>query len=114
MCTVSESLTGSDINALSQHYADQTFVPARQPFDKSVIESGSDLHEIHCETCHMMGGSMADRGPRLAGQWAEYLRAAIDQALSGEHLVPPVMERRVTELSDEDINALVNFYASQQ
>ena len=114
MCRVAEALSYEDIKALGDYYGSQKFVPADQPFDPDLAELGGDVHEIHCETCHAMGGSIADRGPRLAGQWATYLRTAIAQALSGEHLVPPVMEKRLGDFSDEEIDALVNFYASQQ
>jgi len=33
---------------------------------------------------------------------------------TGEHLVPPMMEKSVIDLSDSDISAALNFYASQQ
>lgn len=114
MCRVSENLSYEEIRALGEHYESRNFVPARQPFDPVLAERGGDIHEINCETCHAMGGTMAERGPRLAGQWAPYLREAIKQALSGEHLVPPVMEKRLGDFSSEDIDALVHFYASQQ
>lgn len=114
MCKISEKLGHDEIDALGKHYGAQTFIAAKQPFDMQMAEVGGDLHEIHCETCHAMGGSMAARGPILAGQWAPYLRTAIAQVLSGEHLVPPVMENRLIEFSAPDIEALVNFYASQQ
>jgi len=114
MCKISEELTGDQINALSDHYASRAFVAAKQPFDPAKAELGGDLHEIHCETCHSMGGTVAARGPILAGQWVPYLRAAIAQAMSGEHLVPPVMESRLTDFGAAEIEDLVNFYASQQ
>jgi len=114
MCKISEELTDEEFDALGAYYAAQAFVAANQPFDVAQAEIGGDLHEIHCETCHAMGGTISARGPILAGQWAPYLRTAIAQALSGEHLVPPVMEDRLTDFSTEDIEALVNFYASQQ
>jgi len=113
MCKISEDLTNDEIDALGAYYGAQTFVAAEQPFDEAKAEAGGDLHEIHCETCHAMGGTISARGPILAGQWAPYLRNAIAQTLSGEHLVPPVMEDRLTEFSASDIEALVNFYASQ-
>jgi cytochrome c553 len=114
MCKISEALTYDEIEALGKYYESQQFVAAKQPFDPALAEIGGDLHEINCESCHAMGGSIAARGPRLGGQWAPYLRTAITQALSGEHLVPPVMEKRLGEFGPEDIDSLVNFYASQQ
>lgn len=114
MCKIAEGLDGEQIEALAQHYAAQTFAPAIQEFDEAKASAGGDLHEIHCETCHSMGGSIAGRGPRLAGQWMPYLRAAFRQSSTGEHLVPPVMEKRLNEFTTDEIDALVHFYASQQ
>lgn len=114
MCKVSEVLADDEIEALGKHYEALKFVSAQQEFDAALADTGGDLHEIHCETCHAMGGSIPGRGPRLAGQWATYLRTAIRQSSSGEHLVPSVMEKRLNDFSAEEIDALVNFYASQQ
>ena len=114
MCKLSQGMADSEIEAVSQYYAAQEFVAAQQDFDEAKAAAGGDLHEIHCETCHAMGGSIAGRGPRLAGQWAHYLKAALRHASGGEHLVPPVMEKRLNDFSAEEIDALVNFYASQQ
>jgi len=114
MCKIAEDLDDQQIDALGQHYEAQKFVAARQDFDEAKAAAGGDLHEIHCETCHAMGGTIAGRGPRLAGQWAPYLKAAIRYSSTGEHLVPRVMENRLNDFSAEEIDALLNFYASQQ
>ena len=114
MCKISKGLSDEEIETLSKYYEAQKFVPAQQDFDPAKASVGGDLHEIHCETCHKMGGSIAGRGPRLAGQWAAYLRQAIKHSSTGEHLVPGVMEKRLNDFTAEEIDALVNFYASQQ
>ena len=75
---------------------------------------GAALHEQYCETCHTNGGKTAGRGPRLAGQWTQYLEATLKFVPTGEHLVPPKMERTVTDFNPADIDRLMNFYASQQ
>jgi len=87
---------------------------AKQDFDQTRASTGAILHEKHCFSCHPESGNVAGRGPILAGQWAGYLKAQVGQALTGEHLVPPLMERQFIEFSIEEIDALLNFYASQQ
>jgi len=72
------------------------------------------LHEEYCESCHEQGGKVAGRGPRIAGQWVVYLRSALKFVPTGEHLVPPAMEKSVADMSTENLTALMNFYASQQ
>jgi cytochrome c553 len=57
---------------------------------------------------------VADRGPRLAGQWLPYLRTSLKYVPTGEHLVPPPMESVVAGLDQQEIEAILNYYASQQ
>jgi cytochrome subunit of sulfide dehydrogenase len=103
-----------DVRALAAHFSALPFKPAPQEFDADLAAAGAALHEAHCETCHASGGQVADRGPRLAGQWVPYLRTSIKFVPTGEHLVPPAMESAVNDLAPQDIDALMHYYASQQ
>lgn len=114
MCKVAGALGEEDIKALAEWYAKLPFVPAKQEFDAALVAAGESLHAEHCESCHEQGGKFPGRGPRLAGQWTEYLGATIKFVPTGEHMVPPMMERRVMDFSKEEITQLLNFYASQQ
>jgi len=89
-------------------------VPADQPWDETKAAAGKLLQEQHCENCHEQGGTAAETAPRLAGQWTPYLRKALRFVPTGEHQVPPLMEKTVTDSSKDQIEALLNFYASQQ
>jgi len=114
MCKIAGGLSTEDIQMLGEHYSSQPWVAAPQPFDASQVEAGDALHQQHCESCHEQGGSTISVGPKLAGQWAPYLKSALKFVPSGEHMVPPLMERRLGEFSEQDIGALLNYYASQQ
>ena len=114
MCQVAEGLTGEDSKAISAHFSALPFQAAPQEFDANLAARGATLHGERCELCHEQGGALPDRGPRLAGQWMPYLKAALKFVPTGEHLVPPAMESAVAGLSGEDIDAILNFYASQQ
>jgi len=114
MCKISADISFKDMEALGNYYAEQEFVAAKQDFDQAKASTGAILHEKHCFSCHPESGNVAGRGPILAGQWASVLKTQINQALTGEHLVPPLMERKFIEFSAEEIDALLNFYASQQ
>ncbi len=114
MCQVAEGLTSEDIKALSAHFSELPFQAAKQDFDAGLAARGAELHQQHCELCHEQGGTAPRRSPRLAGQWRPYLEKALKFVPTGEHLVPPAMESVLTDLGQDDIDALMNYYASQQ
>jgi cytochrome c553 len=87
---------------------------AKQAFDPALAAEGATLQQEQCESCHEQGGVVAGRGPRLAGQWMPYLKSSLKFVPTGEHLVPPAMEKKVAGETDTEINAILNFYASQQ
>jgi len=114
MCTISENLSDEDITELADYYSARAFVAAKQVFDSTRAASGKQRHDAECESCHPQGGRTPGRGPILAGQWAAYLKVAAGQTLTGEHLVPPLMENALADFSEEEIEDLLNYYASQQ
>ena len=114
MCKITEEMAVDEMEALGRYYEEKEFVTAKQDFDPEKAQAGADLHQSNCESCHPQGGSVSGRGPILAGQWASYLKTAIRQSSTGEHLVPPLMERKLTDFSSEEIDSLVNYFASQQ
>jgi sulfide dehydrogenase cytochrome subunit len=113
-CRIAGALTPEDISTVADYYSKQPFKPASQPFDAARAAGGAALHDQYCETCHAEGGKATGRAPRLAGQWKPYLRATLKFVPTGEHLVPPMMERRIVDFSAEEINQLLDYYASQQ
>jgi cytochrome c553 len=42
------------------------------------------------------------------------MKATLKFVPTGEHMVPPMMERGIGKFSDQEIDQLMNFYASQQ
>jgi cytochrome c553 len=112
MCQVAKGLSDEDMRALAGHYSAQPFQAAPQPFDAALAGTGAALHEEYCDGCHGDGGSLAARGPRLAGQWVTYLKTSLRFVPTGEHLVPPAMENAVIDLAPQEIDALMHFYAS--
>lgn len=114
MCQIAEGLTTEDMKGLAAYFSAQPFRAAKQAFDATQAARGEALHQEHCESCHENGGTVSDRGPRLAGQWTPYLRKALKFVPTGEHLVPPAMESVFADLGPDGIDALMNYYASQQ
>lgn len=114
MCEVAAALSEDQIAALAEHYEGLPFVPAEQPFDASLVAAGAELHERHCDRCHSEGGSYAgDDAGILAGQWTPFLRQTTQEFLSGERPMPEKMAEKMERLDEAQVEALLNFYASQ-
>jgi len=113
MCEVSAGMDRAAIEAVTDHYARLAFVPADQPFDPELAMNGAALHHTYCESCHPGGGREAGFAGRLAGQWKPYLRSAIGQIVTAEIQVPHIMERKLANFSEAELNALLDYWASQ-
>jgi len=111
MCKIVVGMTDEQIKSLAEHFAAFPFKPADQPFKAQLVEKGRQLHEDYCAVCHGMSPADAEKSV-LQGQWGEYLRYALGQYRSGHRKQPPSMRRQTERLSDQDIDALVNYYAS--
>ena len=115
MCAIAAKLSDEDIEALSAHYSELPFVPAKQNFDAALASAGKAIHDKECSRCHSDGGSNPeDETSILAGQWVDYLRASIAEFQSGDREKPKQGLEKIGALSDDDVNALLNYYASQQ
>ncbi len=115
MKSIVQKLSEAEFKKLLQHYASQTFTPVKQPFDTQLAAKGKALHESYCERCHTEGGSLAeDDSGILAGQWKGYLIEEIMHYKNGTREGDKKMVSTIKTLSDEHIQALAEYYASQQ
>lgn len=115
MCAVAEGLSEEEIDAVAAHYAEMDFVPAEQDFDAALAEAGKQVHADSCAICHSDGGSNPeDDAGILAGQWTGYLKDSIDEYLADERPQPGAMKSKLEALSDDELKALLHYYASQQ
>jgi len=116
MCKLATGLTEEQIVELSAHFAELPYQAAGEEFDAALAEAGQKLHQTGCAICHgadnpseadaNMGASI------LHGQPKDYLRYALQQYAAGERSQLPMMEKMITPLSSDDIEALLNYYAS--
>lgn len=115
MCEVAQPLSDDDIDAISAHYAGLAFEPAVQGFDVALAAKGKARHDRDCENCHADSGRDPEGDASiLAGQWTGYMRTQFADYLAGNRSQPGKMEARMKALSEEDVEALLNFYASLQ
>lgn len=115
MCAVTADLDDDTIDEVAAYYAGLPFVPAKQDFDAALAEAGKAIHDAECDRCHSEGGSNPDdEASILSGQQIGYLMDTFAEYRAGEREQPQKMEEKVSALSDDDVKALVHYYASQQ
>ncbi|MGL5948400.1 MAG: c-type cytochrome [Aeromonas sp.] len=111
-----KALSEEQIDALAEHYSALPFKALAQPFDAALAATGKALHEsADCKKCHTEGGSLAeDEASILAGQPKGYLLTTLDQIKAGELSYDEKMDKAIKAMSEADLKALAEYYASQQ
>ncbi len=112
MCKLVSALTEEQVVDLAAHYAAFPFVPAAEDFDASLAKKGQAVHKEKCAICHGDDNPGDAESSILHGQRKDYLRHAIKQYAAGERSQLPAMEKMMSTLSGDDIDALINYYAS--
>lgn len=111
-CALIGSLSKGQRTALADYFAGLDFRPFEQPVDGALAERGSAIHAENCERCHTENGTQSfDDSAILAGQPKAYLARQLQNFKAGKRWQPESMARETDDLQDDDIDALVNFYA---
>jgi len=115
MCQIAGNISEQDAKSIGEYYAAKPFVRAKQTYDANLAERGKVIHERYCGKCHQNGGSLPqDDAGILAGQWKPYLEQQFKELKSGERLMPDKMKPKIDKLTEEDIKALIEYFASFQ
>jgi sulfide dehydrogenase cytochrome subunit len=115
MCAVTGKLTDAEVAALADHYAKLPFAPMKQPVDAAKAAAGKTIHERDCKSCHSNGGrDPADDAGLLGGQPAGWLKSTLADLKAGKTEQPKKMKDKMAKLSDADVEALAQYYASEQ
>lgn len=114
MCTIAKGMDSGQVKEASTYFSGLKFVAAKQTSDAALASKGKALHAASCEICHSDGGSQAaDDAGILAGQWKPYLLSTLKEYHDGKRVMPDKMKPQISKLSDGDIAALAEFYASE-
>ncbi len=112
MNNIAQQLSDEQIELLAAYYGERPYKPVQQPFDAELASRGAEVHERMCEKCHENNGTIQiDNAGIIAGQWTLYLRTQIENIISGKRITPRRMSNLFKRLTDDDIEALLNFYA---
>ncbi len=116
MCIVAKDLSEDDLVEIAEFYGSKEFVVAVQDFDADKAALGAKVHKRHCKKCHSDGGSYADDDASIiAGQWMPYLDQVFADYVAGDrNMLDEKMKEKIDELSEEDTEAVIHYYGSQQ
>jgi sulfide dehydrogenase cytochrome subunit len=115
MCAIAAELSEDDIDAIAAAYAGLDWVPVEQEFDPDLAAAGQLIHEAKCDRCHSEAGmNPDDEAGMLGGQQMGYLADMLAQYMDGSREQPAKMQENLEGLSDDDLDALVNYYGSMQ
>ncbi len=112
MCNLASNLTEDQVVELAEHYAALPYAPAEEEFDAALAEAGKAIHDANCAICHGADDPGDAQASILHGQRQGYLRSVLQQYAAGERKQLPAMENKTSVLSADDIEALLNYYAS--
>jgi len=116
MCETVLHTSDERIADLAEHYAAQPRDSSNEDYDKALAAKGEKIHAKLCSQCHVKPDDpeAADAlGIPLHGQRGVYLRYALQSYQDGrrENLLDAMAEK-LKQVDSEDIEALVNYYAS--
>lgn len=114
MCKAASRMTEEQIVELAAHFAAMPYAAAGEEFDATLAEAGKAIHLAKCAICHGKDDPGEAEASILHGQRKDYLRYALQQYSAGERKQLPAMEKKTKLLSSDDIEALLNYYASYQ
>lgn len=112
MCMSASRLTEDQITELAAHFSAMPYKGAEEEFDPALAEKGKKIHDANCAICHGADGPGEAQASILHGQHKDYLRYELQQFVAGKRTQLPAMEQKTSVLSADDIEALVNYYAS--
>ena len=115
MCQLASGISEQEAQRIGKYFASKPFVRAKQAFDPALASRGEALQQHYCSKCDEQGGSLAqDDAGIMAGQWKPYLEQQFKEFKSGQRLMPEMMKPKIDKLSDDDIKALIEYFASFQ
>ncbi|MGD2082518.1 MAG: hypothetical protein PVF91_06105 [Chromatiales bacterium] len=113
MCQVTKGLTDDQIDLLAATFSAFPFEAVQAGFDPDLAAEGRKIHYRECNMCHADGGTTSREGAAiLRGQKREYLRQSLEDFQHGRRPVLDTMLERVRKLGHDELQALVEFYAS--
>ena len=114
MGRIAKGYSEEEFKLMGSYFAKQPIAKTSQKLDSSKVKAGSKLFGKNCEKCHDEKGSLADDDSGiLASQWLPYLQYSMVDFKAGSREMAKKMKKKVDKLSDAELEALLQFFASQ-
>jgi sulfide dehydrogenase cytochrome subunit len=115
MGRIAKGYTEEEIKLMAGFFAKMPMAVTSQKTDAKQVAAGEKLYDGNCAKCHDENGALADDDAGiLASQWLPYLRYSMEDFKAGSREMPKKMKKKVDKLSDAELEALLQFFASQQ
>jgi sulfide dehydrogenase cytochrome subunit len=115
MGRIAKGYSDEEIALMGDYFAKQDFVRYPQQLDAAKVAAGEKLYDKNCSKCHDEKGALADDDAGiLAGQWLPYLTYSMEDFTTGKREMPKKMKKKVEKLDSAELDALLQFFASQQ
>lgn len=115
MGRIAKGYSDEEIALMAGYFASKPAAVTTQKTDATRVAAGEKLYQSNCSKCHDENGSLADDDAGLlASQWLPYMQAALADYKSGRAAMPKKMKKKVEKLSDDELDSLLQFFASQQ
>lgn len=117
MDRIARGYTDQEIKTIAGFFSRKPLAGNTAQIDKSVLETGKQIHRKQCNSCHKNNGAYNENGvPALTGQWPDYLYTMLRDLhdIDSPTPQPKKMRDRVQRLTGDDIRALSHYYSSQR
>jgi len=114
MGRIAKGYSEEEFKLMASVFAKQPVAITSQNTDAAKVAAGEKLYGKNCEKCHDEKGGLADDDAGiLYSQWLPYLQYSMEDYKAGSREMPKKMKKKVDKLSNAEIEALLNFFASQ-
>jgi len=115
MGRIAKGYSEEEIKLMAGFFASKPRVITQQKLDAAKVAAGEKLYAKSCSKCHDENGTLADDDSGiLASQWLPYMAYTMVDFKAGTTEMPKKMKKKVDALSDAELEALLQFFASQQ
>jgi sulfide dehydrogenase cytochrome subunit len=115
MGRIAKGYSEEEFKLMGSYFAKQPIAITSQKLDASKVAAGGKLFGKNCEKCHDKNGGLADDDSGiLASQWLPYLQYSMVDFKAGSREMAKKMKKKVDKLNDDELEALLQYFASQQ